>query len=617
MFRLLKFNFLVVLFCIGCTSQQNDIIKLNPGLSDDFSVFLKDKLAAVKNGTVKLEFEKGTYHFYPENATEKYLAISNNDNGDKKIAFPFFDYSSIEVNGNGSDFIFHGGIVPFVLFGLGEAQLKNFNIYWDRPFTFEGEVMENDPINNTFTLKVSEENDYEIIGDQLYFKGYDWKLKLGENIVYEKMSKRPSYYTSKFEHAWYSNPLTAVEKSPGVVEFSNYKAQELPPVGFIWVDKGPHGQNRKYPGLSIQNSKNVHLENINVYASGAMALIAEKSADISLKKFNVTLPKGSTRMIGASADATHFVGCRGLIKIDSCLFENMLDDASNVHGTYMKVDEVVDSKTVKSSFGHFQQEGFTFASEGDTLRFVARTDLLSIREVTVKSVRMDSENDYKISLNEDISDLKLENTVLENLSYLASAKITNSIVRQNRARSLLISTPKPVEITNNYFSSMMAGIRICGDANYWFESGPVTNVLVKGNTFEDLGIGGHNPQAILQVDPIIGKDYRSNGFFHKNIVFTDNTIKTFDRLLVYGLSIDTLTITDNKIIQTSLFEAIYPDLSHFDIQNCTNVFISGNTYKGLGEAEISLKNCGEVKIDKQIGFNDVVMENSNKYFYQN
>ena len=98
MYRLIKFNFLVALFCIGCTSPQYDIIRLNPRLSNDFSVFLKEKLGTVKNGIVKLEFERGTYHFYPENATEKYLTISNNDNGYKKIAFPFFDYSIVEIN---------------------------------------------------------------------------------------------------------------------------------------------------------------------------------------------------------------------------------------------------------------------------------------------------------------------------------------------------------------------------------------------------------------------------------------------------------------------------------------------------------------------------------------
>ncbi|MEQ8240305.1 MAG: hypothetical protein RIA69_13895 [Cyclobacteriaceae bacterium] len=604
---------------VGSTSELNNsfFITVDPSMSDDLSSLMKEKLAMAKGQDVVINFEKGEYHFYPEQAKSEYLTISNNDNGDKKIAMPFFGVNSVRIEGNGSDLIFHGGIIPLVLKGVGESLISDVNIYWDKPFTFEGEVIESSQENGTFTLKVEEQNEYEIRKGRLFFKGYDWELPLGENIVYSKETLRPYYFTSHYEHPWLAQELTAEELSEGIVKFGNVKAKKVPPVGSIWVDKGPHGENRRYPAIFINDSKNIRIERVNVYASGAMALIAEKSSNITLSKYNVTLPEGSKRMIGVTADATHFVNCKGLISMDSCLFKNILDDATNVQGTYMLVDEVVDANTLKASFGHYQQEGFPFASEGDSIRFVSRGDLLPIKVVTVKSVKMDSENDYKIAFNQDISDLDLVNTVAENISFVAAVKITNCVVKQNRARSLLISTSKPVEISNNYFSSMMAGIRICGDANFWFESGPVSDVLIKGNVFEDLGIGGHNPQAILQIDPIIGKEFRSNGFYHRNISFTGNTIKTFDRLLVYALSVDGLSITDNKISQTHGYKEIYPDLSHFDIQNCNNVFISGNEYVGTSDAEISLKLSDQFQINDQLGFSPKIVNNPNKYFYQN
>jgi hypothetical protein len=586
-------------------------------MSDDFSSLLKEKLTASAGAEVVLTFEPGDYHFYPEQARGEYLAISNNDNGDKRIAIPCFGPASVKIEGNGANLIFHGGIIPLVLKDVGKASISDINIYWDKPFTFEGEVIENSQVDGTFTLKVSEENDYDIRQGRLFFKGYDWELPLGENIVYDRETRRPYYFTSLYEHAWHSQELSAEELDKGIIKFGNVRAQKVPPVGSVWVDKGPHGQNRRYPAIFINNSENVTIERVNIYACGAMALIAEKSSNITLHKYNVTLPKGSDRMIGVSADATHFVNCKGFIQMDSCLFENILDDATNIQGTYMIVNEILDAHTAKTSFGHYQQEGFPFASAGDSIRFISRTDLLPIKVATVKSVEMESENDYKISFNEEIEDIKLDKAVVENISYVPSVKITNCEVRQNRARSLLISTSGAVEISNNYFSSMMAGIRICGDANYWFESGPVSEVVIQGNLFEDLGLGGHNPQAILQIDPIIGKDFRSNGFYHRNIVFKGNTIKTFDRLLIYALSVDELTITDNRIVQSNSYEEMYPDLSHFDLQNCRDVLISGNEYAGAGHAEISLKNCDRVQIDKQQGFNEEVVNNPNKYFYQN
>lgn len=165
---------------------------------------------------------------------------------------------------------------------------------------------------------------------------------------------------------------------------------------------------------------------------------------------------------------------------------------------------------------------------------------------------------------------------------------------------------------------MMAGIRICGDANYWFESGPVSDVIVRGNTFENLGIGGHAPQAILQIDPIIDKEFRKDGFYHRNIIFENNTVKTFDPLIIYALSVDGLVIRNNTIIQTSDFPQIFGELSQFDLQNCNNVIIEGNTYQGEGQATISAIECTELMIDpNQQGFSEEPVYNPNKYFYQN
>ena len=62
--------------------------------------------------------------------------------------------------------------------------------------------------------------------------------------------------------------------------------------------------------------------------------------------------------------------------------------------------------------------------------------------------------------------------------------------------------------------------------------------MVRGNKLSDLGIGGHNPQAILQIDPVIPKASRGTDFFyHDRIVFTGNTVSTFDNQVIYALSV--------------------------------------------------------------------------------
>ena len=154
MSRLKIAAYLPLILFFSCKQVKNDdVIYVRASQAEDFSVFIQGLLMGREGGKVQMEFEKGTYHFYPEQAVEKYMEISNNDNGDKKLAFPLFDYSKVEIEGNGSDFIFHGGIIPFGLSGLECAHMKNFNVWWDQPFTFEGEVIANDSVQRTFTIK--------------------------------------------------------------------------------------------------------------------------------------------------------------------------------------------------------------------------------------------------------------------------------------------------------------------------------------------------------------------------------------------------------------------------------------------------------------------------------
>ena len=95
---------------------------------------------------------------------------------------------------------------------------------------------------------------------------------------------------------------------------------------------------------------------------------------------------------------------------------------------------------------------------------------------------------------------------IENVSRkVKEVTIRDCSVQHNRARSLLLSCAGKVKVENCDFGSMMAGIRICGDANYWFESGRTEDITISGCKFRNLGIGGASPQAILQIDWVLGK----------------------------------------------------------------------------------------------------------------
>lgn len=117
------------------------------------------------------------------------------------------------------------------------------------------------------------------------------------------------------------------------------------------VCKGDQWENRLVPAFRVIHTYGFLAENINVHHAGGMGIIAENSDDLTLDNFNITPSKG--RMVSTTADATHFVGCRGKVTIKNCTFQNQLDDASNVHGSYQRVVDVLDDYRIGARMGHF------------------------------------------------------------------------------------------------------------------------------------------------------------------------------------------------------------------------------------------------------------------------
>lgn len=311
-----------------------------------------------------------------------------------------------------------------------------------------------------------------------------------------------------------------------------------------------------------------------------MGLIAEKSKNISLKNFNITLRPGSKRMMSSAADATHFVGCQGSIRIENCLFENMHDDGVNIHGVYVLLHGLVDKNTLGIQLNHAQQWGFDFAAIGDSVTLVDRATMEGYAKLVVKEIKNINEEYIHLIFDRDISTIIKPNTSIENTTlYPDKMFIKGCTIRNNRARGILISSRGKIEILNNYFSNEMAGIFISGDANFWWESGPVNNVLIKNNKFYNCCISKLD-QAPILIDPIILKPELSKTHFEKNIVIDSNIFETFDQPILKAKSTNGLKFTNNTIIQTKTFKPLYPASPAISVVYSTNVVIKNNQYKG-------------------------------------
>ena len=513
---------------------------IGPGSGEDATPAVRDALEVCRDRNDRcLIFPPGRYDFWPDKATERYLFISNNTEGLKRIAFPLFDLDSFKIDGQEAEFVFHGSILPFAVLGGADIRLAGFSIDWERPFHSEGRISEIG--DGWLDLDFSEEFPYKIQGNRLVFTGEGGEDYRFSNLLEFDPDRRETAFRAHDNYG-IENRHEAREIQPGRVRLAMALASP-PTLGNTLVFGSDH---RKYPGIFISGSRHVEIEDVTLHHSGGMGIIAQKTADAAVRRVRVTPPPGKGRLTSLTADATHFVGCRGRVEITDCLFENQMDDPVNVHGIYARISARLSAHTLEVALMHGEQQGIDLFAPGDTAELVTSEALNTYHAGTVKSVRR---------LNKAVSILTFAEglPVQIKVGDVAVCREANPDVtirgctsRGNRARGFLISTGGHVLIEDNYFHTPGAAILIAGDANYWFESGPVQDVTIRANHFDNClyGVWGN---ACIDICPEIALAHRAGTVYHRHIRVEGNTFDAFDPRLVRAYCVDGLTVAGNDI----------------------------------------------------------------------
>ncbi|SDW30231.1 Right handed beta helix region [Lutibacter oricola] len=527
---------------------------------------------------VTLFFPKGQYEFYPENAIEMYRAVTNHDNSLKRLAIPIFNFENFTLDGNGSTFMFHGKICPITVKGSTNTVLKNFTIDWEHSFVNEMKVIENNVEENSFVAEInSGKFDFRVENNQILFQHYDWEDVIGQNIAFDPKTKAPIWQTRNYA-------LNGKGKAK-VVKLDNVKAKftnitkVTPPVGTVFATYGPSpGGNRFAQAIHLDQSKDNFIENVTVFAAGGMGVIAERCENITLNKFIVT--SRSDRNFATRADATHFLGCKGLIKVENCLLEHMMDDGINVHGAYIKVEKYLGEKTFLCEISHKQQWGLVFAEPGDKIMLTSRETVLPIYETTVTKAKILNEKRVLITVSDVPAKMPTGPLSFENITWNPDLIMRNNTIRDNRARAALITTKGNVLIENNFFSSQMHGILIEGDNKAWYESGGVRDITIINNTFDNIGYGSGEHYPLFAAPLFLPNQHIGAEKYHHNITFSNNKIKSYNGLLVHAFNVIGLKVEGNEVELSTKYPT-GSKLPTVSLDYCENVSIQKNEFRNF------------------------------------
>lgn len=577
------FALLITLTPITTLAEETDVNVSSFGVlpqTADCTPGIISCIAACQGKTdVVIKFTKGTYHFYPDFAKDKYCFVSNNDEGLKRVVFPLDDFKNITIDGGGSSFIFHGFTNPFTVYNSSGVTFKNFSIDFARPFHSEAIILANN--QDGIDVEITESFPFTINNGILVFN--DFANAGGKQTTVSSLSTYPyghllEFNTQKRETAYMAKDYYLNGTPLHASSLGGRKVR-------IFLDglKGTVGNTmvfgaatRNHPGFIVSDCSDVEFHNVTIFSACGVGFLAQRTHNVKLDSCRV-VPSG-TRMVSTTADATHFVNCTGKIELGNSTFTNQLDDATNIHGIYVQIAKQMAADEILVRLVHPQQYGFDFLKKGENIEFVQGRTLVTKGTATVIEAQRINKNYTQVKLSTPLPEGIAVGDALCEVRDFPEIYIHDNYIGKNRARGMLLNCRGKTVVERNVFHTPGAAIMFEGDACYWFEQGGVSDCTIRDNKFEDclFGVWG---TAVIDVQAGI-KDGFEASRYNKNINVSGNTFKTFDgSLLLHAYCVDNLTWKNNKVAKDTAYPAARSNNEAFKVEYSNKIDITQGRYK--------------------------------------
>ena len=571
-----------------------------PGTGEDMTHEVALAIETIKaqcNGEpAVLLFEEGEYDFYPDSALVREYYVSNHDQDNpKRVAVALEGVKNLRLcgAGAGADFMMNGRMLPVAMVGCEDCKLENIGVDTRVPQITQVEVLEN--ADGYITYRIAPYVNYRIDNGRLVVYGSNWEFVPCWGIAFEGDTKRIIYTTSDIGVG-----TSGVEEIEPRVIRAPWNDARLVPGSVIAM----RSYQRPTPGIFVTECRNTTLLNSCVYYAEGMGLLAQMSENLTLDGFRVAL-RGDGRYFTTQADATHFSGCKGKIESVNGLYEGMMDDAINVHGTYLRVVERIDDNTLVGRYMHGQAYGFYWGGAGDSVQFVQSSTMEVVGGNEVEEIKpynkeiadgcmspdfelnfqLDGTKEFIIRFKKPLpADIANGNYGIENLEWTPEVYFAGNTIRNNRARGALFSTPKKTLVENNLFDHTSGtAILLCGDCNGWFETGACRDVVIRNNRFVNaLTSMFQFTNGVISIYPEIPDLASQTKYFHggngKGVVIENNVFETFDAPIVYAKSLDGLVFRGNKVVQNNDFKPFHWNKYRFLLDKVVNVTIEDNEF---------------------------------------
>jgi polygalacturonase len=577
-------SLIILLFCLSSVhATSNDTIRVSdygaqPNSFENQVTAIAQAISACKSQHAKvLVLAPGRYDIWPDGATRKEYYISNSSTDKEcpskvKTIGLFFDHmKDLTIEGNGAMLMFHGKMITMAFDHCENMKVQNLHIDFERPTASELRFTKVEKGQTEVTFHP--DTRYTIRNGQIILYGEGWQSKIFHSVLFD-----PDNNTFVYTKQWkVLNDSKAEEVAPHVVRFytpADFQAK----VGTILTVRDII---RDQVGIFLLECKDMTLRKLNLHYLHAVGVFSMYTENITMDSVRLAPRKESGRILTTSADMMQFSGCKGKILIDGCYYSGAQDDHINIHGTNLRIIRKTSDNTAILRFMHGQSYGYNAYFVGDEVAFLNASRMERTAKAIVKSVKMLSTKEVEVTFDRPIpKDIEIGHDCVENLTCTPEVEIRNSYFTRVNTRGILVTTPRKVVIEGNtFFRIGMSAILISGDAENWFESGSVCDVLIRNNTFTDCGFSGGEHHCIITIEPS-NRIIDSRHTVHNNIRIEHNVFQTFDYPILYAKSTGNLIFKNNLIERTALLPPVSDNHNAFTLNGCSRVVITGNTFKG-------------------------------------
>ena len=521
---------------------------------------------AVGNGRT-VELAKGVYHFYAAESPKLKFRISNHDQpAERPVLLPFVGVTNLTVNGNGSQFVFHGMGVGVLLQDTCNVTLRDVTLGWERPYYSEATVVGYE--RNRTVVKIDRKRfPYRFVDTSLKdwdpaafpglgqeswlaFEGEDWREVPIRGAVFRGDTHE---LLEGVAHHFFSGRGCPLADGNVALDIDLRKVGVGAKPGDVFVMRS---RARPHPAVCLDRAKDTLLEDVVIQSGFGMGLLAQCSENVTFRgtgraearSAGVFPPEG--RINSSTIDATHFSNCRGRILVENCWFQGMNDDALNVHDTSFEIT-ALERRKVRCRFVHPQAYGYSAFRRGDGARFVRSETLEDGPDVPVEDIRWLDEKNFELTLAADAPAGYAVGDAVENASAQPDVVFRDNVACKNWANGVLLTTRGKVTVEGNLFDRIAGGvIKFPGDARTWYEAGACRDVTVTNNVFRNCLLGPF-AAAVVDVCPVVRNPEAQRVRYHRNLKIVGNVFETFDVPLLSARSVSNLVWRANRIVRNA------------------------------------------------------------------